>query len=65
VDVLGHEDVAEDAELVPLPEALEGIEEDETGVVMIEVREAPVTTERDEVVVAEGVVTLRRLGIWG
>jgi hypothetical protein len=58
VDVLGHEDVAEDVELVLLPCAFEGVEEDRSGVVVVEVGETVVTTEGDEVVVAEGVVSL-------
>jgi hypothetical protein len=66
VDVLGHEHIAEDVELVPLPETLESIEEDDASVVVIQIRETLVTTEGDEVVVAEGVVTLetaRHLGM--
>ncbi len=43
----------------PCSEAFEGVEEDDAGVVVVEVGETPVTTEGDEVVVTEGVVTLQ------
>lgn len=59
VDVLGHEDVAEDVKLVLLSYAFEGVEEDGAGVVVVEVGETVVTTEGDEVVVAESVVSLK------
>jgi hypothetical protein len=58
MDVFGHEDVAEDVEMVPLTELFEGFEEDCTGVVVVEVRETVITTEGDEVVVAEAVIAL-------
>ncbi len=48
----------EDVELVFLPYAFQGVEEDRSGVVVVEVWETVVTTEGDEVVVAEGVVVL-------
>jgi hypothetical protein len=64
--VFGHKNITEDVELVSLPETLESIEEDDAGVVVVEVRETLVTTERDEMVMAEGMVTLeaaRHLGM--
>ena len=66
MDVLGHEDIAEDIKLMPVPEALEGIEKDDTGVIVVEVGKTVIATEGDEVVVAEGVVALqtaRHLGM--
>lgn len=62
VDVLGHEDVAEEVELVGESGALEDLFEDETGVVIIEERGALVTTEGDEVIVAAGLVALQMTG---
>lgn len=56
--MLGHEDVAEDMERVPSAELFESFEEDRAGVVVVEVRETLITTECDEVFVAEGVITL-------
>jgi len=58
MDVFGHEDVAEDVEIVPQPELFESFEKDCAGVVVVEVRETPITTEGDEVVVAEAVIAL-------
>jgi len=58
VDVFGHEDVAEDVELVPLPEALEGIENEGAGVVVVEIGKSVEATEGDEMIVTEGVITL-------
>ena len=66
MDVLGHEDITEDVELVSFPEAVEGIEKDGAGVIVVEVRETVAATEGDEVVVAEGVIALqtaRHLGM--
>jgi hypothetical protein len=37
VDVLGHEDVAEDEEVMSLAEPFEGLEEDGAGVIVVEV----------------------------
>jgi hypothetical protein len=59
VDVLRHEDVAVYVEAMALSEAFEGIEEDDPGVVVVEEGETLVTTEGDEVVVTEIVVTLQ------
>jgi hypothetical protein len=58
VDVLGHDDVAEDVEAVTDAEFFERVFEDDAGAVVVEEWEPLVTTERDEVIVAEGVVTL-------
>jgi hypothetical protein len=56
--MLRHEDVTEDIKSMPLTEAFEEIEKDCSRVVVIEIWKTLVTTERDEVIVAEGVVTL-------
>jgi len=65
VDVLGHEDVAEDVETVTDTKFLEGFFEDDAGVVVVEEWEPLMTTEGDEVVMAEGVVTLEAAWHWG
>jgi len=57
VDVLGHEDVAVDLEAVALPELFEGLEEDCSCVIVVQVGMPVVATEGDEVVVAERVPT--------
>jgi len=59
VDVLRHEDVAEEVELVALAESFEGVEEDDAGVVVVQVGQPVVTTEGEEVMVAFGLVTLQ------
>jgi hypothetical protein len=59
VDVLGHDDVAEEEELVSLADSFEGFFEDDAGVVVVEIREPVVTTEVDGVVVALGLVSLQ------
>jgi hypothetical protein len=58
VDVLGHEDVAEDVEVVTSPEFFEGLFEGGAGVDVVEVGEPAVTTEGDEMIVSFGVVSL-------
>jgi hypothetical protein len=58
MDMLGHEDVTEEKELVTLPEFLQGFFEDNAGVIVVQVWETTETTEGDEVVVAFGLVTL-------
>jgi hypothetical protein len=45
VDVLRHEDVAEEVELVALAESFEGAEEGDAGLVVVQVGEPVVTTE--------------------
>ena len=55
--------VAEDEELVSLAEGLECVREDRSGVVVVQIWESVVTTEGDEVVVAFGLITFRRLGM--
>jgi len=57
--VFGHDDVAEDAEVVALAGEFERVEEDVSGVWGVEVGFAIVTTEGDEVVVAFFLVTLQ------
>jgi hypothetical protein len=58
MDVLGHENVAEDVEIVSQAELFESFEEDCAGVVVVEVWETLITTEGNEVVVAEAVIAL-------
>ena len=58
MDVLGHEDVAEDEEVVALTELFEGLFEDGAGVVVVEVGTTVVTTEVDSVGVALLLVAL-------
>ena len=58
VNVLGHEDVAEEVEAVPLCQPLECFEEDASGGIVGEIWETPGTTEGEEVVVALGVISL-------
>ncbi len=60
--MLGHEDVGEEEELVALAEGFESVEEDRSGMVVVEVGESLVTTEGEEVVVAFGLVTLQTAG---
>jgi hypothetical protein len=50
VNVLGHEDVTEDVELVALAKSFEDFFEDDPGSVLIEIGEPTITTEGDEVV---------------
>ena len=57
--MLGHEDVAENIELMGGAEAFEFFEEGGSGEVVVEKGEPTVTTEGDEVVVAEGLVSLQ------
>ncbi len=52
MDVLGHEDVAEDEELVTLPEPFERVLEGDSGMVVVEVGEAAITAEGDEVIMS-------------
>jgi hypothetical protein len=52
VDVFGHDDVAEDVEVVALAGEFEGVEEDVSSVWGVEVGFTIVTTEGDEVVIA-------------
>lgn len=48
VDVFGHEDVAEEEELVTLPEFFECLDEDDAGALFVHVGETVVTTEGEE-----------------
>ena len=56
--MFGHEDVAEDVETVTDAEFFEGVFEGDARAVVVEEWEPLITTEGDEVIVAEGVVTL-------
>ena len=58
VDVFGHDDVAEEVKTVPDTQFFECVFEGEAGAVVVEEWQPLVTTEGDEVIVAEGVVTL-------
>jgi hypothetical protein len=62
VDVLGHEDIAVEKELVASAEGFEGVEEGDAGVIVIQVGEAVVTTEGEEVEMAFGLVSLETTG---
>jgi hypothetical protein len=62
VDVLGHEDVAEDREVVAGSEGFEHVLNDLFGFWGVEVGEAVVTTEGDEVEVAFVLETLEAYG---
>lgn len=62
VDVLGHEDVAEDVELVSLPKLFEDRFEGKSGVVVVEIRQTTVAAEGDEVFVALRLVALETTG---
>jgi hypothetical protein len=62
VDVLGHEDVAEEEELVTPTEGFERVQEDSSGVIVVAIWESVVTTEGEEVVVTFGLVTLQAAG---
>jgi hypothetical protein len=62
VDVLGHEYVPEDEELVTLAEGFECVQEDRSGVVVVEVGESVVTTEGEEMEMAFGLVALKTAG---
>ncbi len=52
VDVIRHDDVAEEEELVALAELFEGLFEDDAGVVVVEIGEPVITAEVDGVVIA-------------
>lgn len=52
VDVIRHDDVAEEKELVALAELFKGLFEDNAGVVVVEIWEPVVAAEVDGVVVA-------------
>jgi hypothetical protein len=58
MNVLGHEDVAVEEELVTAAEGFEGVQEDGSGVVVVEIREPVVRTEGEEVEMAFGLVSL-------
>lgn len=64
VDVFGHKNISEDQELVTVTECFEGVEKDGAGVIVVEVGEAVVTTEGEEVMVAFGLVSLQTARHW-
>jgi hypothetical protein len=59
VNVLGHEDVAEDVKLMSSSDAFEGLLKDDARVVVVEVRKPAITAKGDEVVAAFGLVALQ------
>ena len=59
VDVLGHEDVAVAINLVASTEGFESVQEDGSGVVVVEVGKTVVTTEGEEMEMAFGLVSLQ------
>lgn len=59
MDVLGHDHIAEEKELMPLADAFENFFEGGSGVVVVEVREPMKATEGDEVVMAFNLVALQ------
>lgn len=59
VDVLGHQDVAEDAKLMSLTDGFENFEEGGSGCIGVEVGETLVATEGGEVMVALGLESLQ------
>jgi hypothetical protein len=67
MDVLGHEDIAEEEELMTVAESFEPLFKYGAGVVIVQIGEAAVTTEGEEVVVAFGLITLQttRHGLCG
>lgn len=59
VDVIRHDDVAEEEELVTLAKLFEGFFEDDAGVVVVEIGEPVVAAEVDGVVVALLLIALQ------
>jgi hypothetical protein len=59
MNMIWHDDVAEEEELVALTELFEGLFEDDTGVVVVEIWEAVITAEVDSVVVASLLIALQ------
>jgi hypothetical protein len=59
MDVLGHEDVSEDIELMPGTKFFEFVEEDGPGGVVVEKWETTITAECDEVPCTVGLMTLQ------
>jgi hypothetical protein len=58
VDVVWHDDVAEEKELVALADSFEGFFEEDAGGVVVEIGEMAIAAEVDGVVVALGLVAL-------
>ncbi len=65
VDVVRHQDVAVEVKLMVLADSFEGLLEKSAGKVVVEVRKAVVAGERDEVIVAGGLVALEHAWAWG
>lgn len=59
MDVLGHDHVAEEEELMPLTDALDDLFEGDSGLVVVEIRQPVEATEGDEVVVTKCLVALQ------
>jgi hypothetical protein len=60
--MLGHEDVAVKEELVTHTEGFEDVEEIDSAVVVVQVGEAVITTEGEEMELAFGLVALKAAG---
>jgi hypothetical protein len=58
MDVFGHEDVSVEEELVSAAEGFESTQENSSGVVVVEIAKAAVTTEGEEVEVSFGLESL-------
>ncbi len=59
MNMLGHEYVAEDVELMTLTKLFEDVEKCGARVVVVEVRQALVAAKGDEVEMALGLITLK------
>lgn len=58
MDVFGHENVPEEVKLMPLPDAFKDVKEDSARRIGIQIRQAMMSTERNEVVMAFSPVSL-------
>lgn len=58
VDVLRHQDVGEHIELVATAESFQHVQEDDSGVIVVEVGEPVIATEGQEMIVTFSLVTL-------
>jgi hypothetical protein len=59
MNVVRHQDIAKDIELVTATKFFEFAFEGETGKVVVEIRKTAITTEGDEVIAALGLVSLQ------
>lgn len=59
VNVLGHEDVAEEIKAVTLPDSFQCLLEEDAGLIIDEVGETPIATEGDEVVAPFSLIALQ------